>query len=73
MRKFTLLKTMMLAIVLFASSGISAQLLVEDFDYTVGSLLTANGWITHSGAGTNSETVSNSFAKRLQIFFAWAI
>lgn len=60
MRKFTLLKTMMLAIVLFASSGISAQLLVEDFDYTVGSLLTANGWITHSGAGTNSETVSTS-------------
>lgn len=40
MRKFTLLKTMMLAIVLFASSGISAQLLVENFDYTIGTVLT---------------------------------
>lgn len=29
-------------------------LLIEDFNYPVGSLLTDNGWTAHSGAGTNA-------------------
>lgn len=33
-------------------------LLVENFDYAVGQLLTANGWTAHSGAGTNAVTVT---------------
>ncbi|MEO7540088.1 MAG: lamin tail domain-containing protein [Pyrinomonadaceae bacterium] len=35
-----------------------ALLLVENFDYPAGSLLTANGWTAHSGAGTNPLAVS---------------
>jgi hypothetical protein len=36
------------------AQSIIAPLLVEDFTYTAGSLLTGNGWTAHSGAGTNS-------------------
>ena len=32
----------------------SAAILVEDFPYTAGALLTDNGWAAHSGAGTNA-------------------
>ena len=32
---------------------------VEDFDFTAGELLTDNGWVAHSGAGTNPITVTN--------------
>src|SRR5688500_14506989 len=39
--------------------GGAAPLLVEDFTYPVGSLLTANGWSAHSGAGTNPITVTS--------------
>ncbi len=39
-------------------SGV-APLLVEDFTYPVGSLLTNNGWTAHSGAGTNPITVTS--------------
>ena len=35
-----------------------AQLLTEDFTYAAGQLLTNNGWIAHSGAGTNPITVT---------------
>ena len=50
MRKLTFFKTMLAAVMLFVgSAGISAQLLVENFDYPAGSLLTANGWTNHSG------------------------
>lgn len=35
----------------------STVLFTENFDYPVGSLLTANGWTAHSGAGTNAQTV----------------
>src|SRR5688500_1428309 len=35
-----------------------AALLTDDFDYPAGSLLTANGWAAHSGAGTNPLTVA---------------
>ena len=34
-----------------------SQLLVENFVYQTGTLLTANGWSAHSGAGTNSPAV----------------
>ena len=35
-------------------NGKSQLLFEENFSYPVGSLLTANGWTAHSGAGTNS-------------------
>lgn len=40
----------------FASFG---QLLTEDFTYTAGQLLSANGWTAYSGAGTNALTVTS--------------
>lgn len=36
------------------NDGVPAPLLVEDFTYPVGSLLTLNNWVAHSGAGSNS-------------------
>lgn len=55
MRKITFFKTMLAAVMLLVGSvGISAQVLVENFDYAAGSLLTANGWTAHSGAGTQA-------------------
>lgn len=38
----------------YGSDGAGTTLLVEDFTYAVGSLLTDNGWSAHSGAGTNA-------------------
>jgi hypothetical protein len=39
--------------IILAASCANAQLLLDEkFDYTVGSLLTANGWTNHSGTGT---------------------
>lgn len=35
-----------------------AQLLTENFSYTVGEAISANGWTAHSGAGTNAITVT---------------
>ncbi|GMU87488.1 MAG: hypothetical protein AMXMBFR48_27290 [Ignavibacteriales bacterium] len=35
----------------------STVLFTENFDYPVGSLLTANGWTAHSAGGTNAQTV----------------
>jgi len=37
---------------LFSLKGMAQPLLVEDFNYTAGALLTDNGWTAHSGAGT---------------------
>ncbi len=37
----------------------SASLLTDDFSYTGASLLTANGWTAHSGAGTNAIPVAS--------------
>ncbi|HMK25883.1 MAG TPA: T9SS type A sorting domain-containing protein [Chitinophagaceae bacterium] len=37
----------------------SSQSLTENFSYTAGTLLTANGWAAHSGAGTNAITVTS--------------
>lgn len=35
------------------------QLLTEDFTYTAGQLLSANGWTAYSGVGTNALTVTS--------------
>ena len=52
---------MLVAIALVVGSiSVSAQLLIENFEYTAAALLNANGWSAHSGAGTNSEAVSTS-------------
>ncbi|MBK7173702.1 MAG: dockerin type I repeat-containing protein [Bacteroidales bacterium] len=37
----------------------ACQLLVENFDYPAGDLLTNHGWLAHSGAGTQAVTVNN--------------
>lgn len=41
--------------ILAAANG---QLLTENFAYTAGQLISANGWTAHSGAGTNAITVT---------------
>jgi hypothetical protein len=41
-----------------AHSPQDTPLLVEDFNYTAGSVLTTNGWSAHSGAGTNAISVA---------------
>lgn len=52
MKKITFFKTMFMLITMFLwGSQVSAQLLVEDFEYAAGSLLTNNGWTAHSGGG----------------------
>lgn len=50
-----------LAALTFFNISVSAQgpLLVEDFNYAAGSLLTANNWTAHSGAGTSPLTVTS--------------
>ncbi len=46
----------MLSVILFLAFSMhpvySQPLLIENFDYTDGSLLTSNGWVAHSGSGT---------------------
>jgi len=61
MKKLTLLKSLLLAVGLLAGTNLlqADPLLVENFDYTIGSLLTANGWTAHSGAGTQAIDVTN--------------
>lgn len=46
------MKKILFSLFLFLSviSVASAQLLVEDFDYTAGTTLVSNGWIQHSGS-----------------------
>lgn len=52
-----------LVLVIFLSmvgfKGVAQPLLVENFDYTIGSLLTENGWTAHSGEGNESIDVTN--------------
>jgi len=70
MRKITLLKTLLLAFALIVGSvSATAQLLVENFDYTVGSVLTATatadattGWLSHSGNGTANIDVTSGLS-----------
>uniref|UniRef100_A0A832DJG4 T9SS type A sorting domain-containing protein n=1 Tax=Ignavibacterium album TaxID=591197 RepID=A0A832DJG4_9BACT len=40
-----------------ATSNLPPLPIDENFNYAVGSLLTQNGWVAHSGSGTNSITV----------------
>ena len=55
MKKQFLLFTL---VFMFAVVNILAQTVVtEEFEYTVGNLLTAEGYTAHSGAGTNAVTV----------------
>lgn len=43
---------------LMGVKGIAQPLLVENFEYTIGTLLTANGWTAHNAGGTNPFSVS---------------
>ncbi|MFA6455979.1 MAG: hypothetical protein WCW40_04085, partial [Bacteroidota bacterium] len=43
---------------MLAGGTVSAQLLNEDFNYTTGQFLNANGWSAHSGSGTGPIAVS---------------
>ncbi len=54
MRLRLLLKTTVLTalFITFFNVGWGQALLVEDFDYTTGTFLNANGWNAHSGGGT---------------------
>ncbi len=40
----------------------------DSFEYTAGTLLTANGWAAHSGAGTNPVTVASGSLSYLNYF-----
>jgi len=51
------LYSIFIGLISFASFG---QVLSDDFNYTDNSLLTANGWTAHSGAGTQSIDVGTS-------------
>lgn len=55
-RKFVFSILAIIISITLINTSVSAQtpLLVEDFPYTAGSLLTQNGWAAHSGEGTNS-------------------
>jgi hypothetical protein len=45
-------------LLMFFVQQVNAQVLVEDFEYATGSLLTANGWTAHSGSGTQPVDVT---------------
>ena len=61
MKRSTLLAviTAVLLILTNSQSLLGQTLLLnENFNYTAGTLLTANGWTAHSGGGTNAITVT---------------
>ncbi len=60
MKKITCCKVFLMTALLMSSawSEVRAQLLVENFNYPAGNLLTAHGWTNHSGT-TNFIKVSN--------------
>ena len=70
MRKITFFKSMLVIIAMIIGSiSANAQLLVEDFSYTVGSTITATatadpttGWLGHSSAGTANIPVTNGLS-----------
>jgi hypothetical protein len=45
-----------------SGNAASSLLLTENFDYTLSDLLTAHGWSAHSGAGTQSITVTSGLS-----------
>ena len=51
-------KVYIFLVLLFTVSFSFGQVLTENFSYTTGQLLTANGWSAHSGAGTNAIAVT---------------
>ncbi len=57
-----MLKTLLTVSLAFISTTIFAQLFNEDFKYSTGASLTANGWVAHSGAGTNAIKVVDGLA-----------
>lgn len=60
MKKSTLIAVLFSAMFFFGFHQVGwgqTLLLDENFSYTSGTLLSANGWTAHSGAGTNSVTV----------------
>ena len=57
-------RLLLVCVVVILTAGLTStawgQLLFEDnFNYTSGTLLTANGWTAHSGGGTNAQLVTN--------------
>ena len=52
-------KLILLVCFLMMSSFSYSQLLIENFEYTLGSLLTDNGWVALSGAGNVPLTVTS--------------
>ncbi len=64
MKKTLLFRLFTISFLLFGSLGwVNGQaLLVENFDYTAGALLTANGWNAHSGAGTQAIDVTTGLS-----------
>ncbi len=57
-----MLKTLLTVSLAFISTTLLAQLFNEDFKYSTGASLTANGWAAHSGAGTNAIKVVDGLA-----------
>ncbi|GGD60759.1 hypothetical protein GCM10011514_25920 [Emticicia aquatilis] len=57
-----MLKTLLTVSLAFISTTLLAQLFNEDFKYSTGASLTANGWVAHSGAGTNAIKVVDGLA-----------
>jgi len=57
MKKNLLLISSIICVFLFSTNIFAQLLLVEDFDYTAGDILTDHGWVAHSGAGTEPMTV----------------
>lgn len=56
----SLIYTLLIALFsLTGFQGFSQALMVENFDYTIGALLTNNGWTAHSGGGTQPIDVTN--------------
>ncbi|MDM7923667.1 MAG: VCBS repeat-containing protein, partial [Pyrinomonadaceae bacterium] len=51
---FAIATSFVIALSMSSTTSAQAPLLVENFNYPAGSLLTANGWTAHSGAGTNA-------------------
>lgn len=47
-------------LLLFVCAGYGQLLFLENFSYTSGTTLTSNGWVAHSGAGTNPQTVGST-------------
>lgn len=61
MKKFTFLKSLLLAVGLLAGNIFlqADPLLVENFDYPIGDKLTDHGWTAHSGSGQQAIDVTN--------------